>query len=79
MEELREVRDNWYAAYFAADVDSLKEIELPDFKVMSQQGIESSKSRYDAIMNANSSGNWYKPSARREEESVTFNQHGNAC
>ena len=77
MIDLQEVRDTWYAAYFGADINSLKEIELPDFKVISQQGIESSESRYDAIVKASSSGNWYKSSASREEESVTINQLGN--
>ena len=79
LENLADLRQRWYAAYFAADLAFLKATELPDFTYLSDQGIEKTDQRYSHIAGRVANGSWFASAAYRQELSVSYHDHSECC
>ena len=55
-EDLTQVRENWYSAFFAGDVEHLARVQANHFTITTERGIQSKKSQIDAISSAKRNG-----------------------
>lgn len=71
-EDLKQVREHWYDAYFAGDVEHLTQVQADDFRVTTERGVQSKKSQIDAISSAKRNGNWFPKGGQKHDIELTF-------
>lgn len=71
-QQLAEIRQQWYAAYFAGDIAKLCQLEVPEFTYISVQGIEDTTTRYHSINQRMLDNNWFPSSASREDVKAEY-------
>lgn len=78
-DQLNNVRQQWYAAYFAGDIGKLSQLELPEFTYISVQGIEHTSTRYHTIKQRLLDKNWFPDTANRNDVSTSYQFVGDVC
>lgn len=63
-EGLKQVREHWYAAYLAGDVEHLAQVQADNFTVTTERGAQSKKSQLGAISAAKQNGRWFPQGGR---------------
>lgn len=78
-EDLKQVRENWYAAFFAGDVERLAQIQAGNFTVITEHGVQSKKSQIDSISSAKRSGCWLPQGGRKHDTELTIQDSGGSA
>ncbi|QCF25350.1 DUF4440 domain-containing protein [Hydrocarboniclastica marina] len=71
-EDLKQVRENWYSAFFAGDVEHLARIQADNFTVATERGVQSKKSQIDAISSAKRNGSWFPQGGQKHDTELTI-------
>ncbi|WP_163575191.1 nuclear transport factor 2 family protein [Halomonas faecis] len=71
-EDLKQVRENWYSAFFAGDVEHLARVQADDFTVTTERGVQSKKSQIDAISSAKRNGSWFPQGGYKNDTELTI-------
>ena len=77
-EDLTQVRENWYSAFFAGDVEHLARVQANRFTITTEQGIQSKKSQIDAISSAKRNGRWFPQGGRKHDTALRIRSTGNS-
>ncbi|AQU82782.1 DUF4440 domain-containing protein [Halomonas sp. 'Soap Lake  len=75
-EDLTQVRENWYSAFFAGDVEHLTRIQADNFTVTTERGVQSKKSQIDAISSAKRNGRWFPQGGKKHDTELTIRNTG---
>jgi len=78
-QELNQIRQQWYGAFFAGDIELLKQFELCGFTYISVQGVEKTDQRYCNIASRVAEGNWFSAMAHRTEITTQYQFFDNSC
>ena len=78
-QQLAQIRQQWYAAYFAGDIARLCQLETSEFTYISVQGIEDTTTRYHTINQRLLDNNWFPAAARREDVTANYHFMGDCC
>ena len=77
-EDLTQVRENWYSAFFAGDVEHLARVQANRFTITTERGIQSRKSQIDAISSAKRNGRWFPQGGRKCDTALRIRSTGNS-
>ena len=77
-EDLTQVRENWYSAFFAGDVEHLARVQANRFTITTERGIQSRKSQIDAISSAKRNGRWFPQGGRKHDTALRIRSTGNS-
>ena len=77
-EDLKQVRENWYSAFFAGDVEHLARIQADNFTVTTERGVQSKKSQIDAISSAKRNGSWFPQGGQKHDTELTVQDSGSS-
>lgn len=69
-QQLLEIREEWYRAYYAGDTEVLDRIEHDEFVVVGAQGVQGVEGRYETIQANVNAGRWFPKGLRQEMEGV---------
>jgi len=75
-EDLKQVREKWYSAFFAGDVKHLARVQADNFTVTTARGIQSKKSQIDAISSAKRNGSWFPQGEQKNDTELTIQDSG---
>ncbi|MCP4879237.1 MAG: nuclear transport factor 2 family protein [Gammaproteobacteria bacterium] len=78
-EQLNAVRQQWYQAYLAGDLVTLKAIELEGFTYISTLGIEDTSRRYQLISQRLDVGTWFPSTAYRDDVTTQYQFLADTC
>lgn len=73
-EGLKQVREHWYAAYFAGDVEHLAQVQADNFTVTTERGAQSKKSQLGAISAAKQNGRWFPLGGQKQDIEVAIQE-----
>ncbi|AQU82651.1 MULTISPECIES: DUF4440 domain-containing protein [unclassified Halomonas] len=71
-EDLKQVRENWYSAFFSGDVEHLARVQTDSFTVTTERGVQSKKSQIDAISSAKRNGSWFTQGGQKHDTELTI-------
>lgn len=71
-DDLKQVRENWYSAFFAGDVAHLARVQADNFTVTTERGVQSKKSQIDAISSAKRSGSWFPQGGQKYDTELAI-------
>lgn len=77
-EDLKQVRENWYSAFFAGDVEHLGRVQADNFTVTTERGVQSKKSQIDAISSAKRNGSWFPQGGEKHDTALTIQDSGSS-
>lgn len=77
-ENLKQVRENWYSAFFAGDVERLARFQADNFTVTTERGVQSKKSQIDAISSAKHNGSWFPQGGKKHDTELTIQNSGDS-
>lgn len=77
-EGLKQVRENWYSAFFAGDVEYLAQVQANNFTVITERGVQSRKFQIDAISSAKRNGSWFPQGVQKNDTELTIQDSGNS-
>lgn len=75
-EDLKQVREHWYAAYFAGDIELLAQVQADHFTVTTERGVQSKRSQIDAISSAKRNGSWFPQGGEKHDTELGFQDSG---
>lgn len=78
-DDLKQVREHWYAAYFAGDITRLSQLQAQNFTVISERGVQSKKSQIDGIAKAKQNGSWFPQGGKRHDTELTIKEVGDSA
>lgn len=78
-EDLKQVRENWYSAFFAGDVELLARVQADNFTVTTERGVQSKKSQMDAISSARRNGSWFPQGGQKHDTELTIQDSGSSA
>ena len=79
VEEISELRDEWYQAWFDGDSERLQAIELPEFIVVSQSGITPVTARYESVTTRVTQHRWFPAGTVKKDVSVSYRHFSEFC
>lgn len=77
-EDLKQVREDWYSAFFTGDVEHLIRVQADNFTVTTEHGVQSKKSQIDAILSAKRNGSWFPQGGQKHDTKLTIQDSGNS-
>ncbi|WP_286715960.1 DUF4440 domain-containing protein [Marinobacter sp. tcs-11] len=77
-EDLTQVRESWYSAFFAGDVEHLARVQADNFTVTTERGVQSKKSQIDAISSAKRNGSWFPQGGQKRDTELTIRSTGSS-
>lgn len=75
-EDLKQVREDWYSAFFTGDVEHLIRVQADNFTVTTEHGVQSKKSQVDAILSAKRNGSWFPQGGQKNDTKLTIQDSG---
>ena len=75
-DDLKHARQQWYAAYFAGDVEHLARVQADNFSVTTDRGVQSKQSQIAAISSAKVNGSWFPEGGEIHDAELTFEETG---
>lgn len=75
-EDLEQVREKWYLAFFAGDIEHLAQVQADNFTVTTERGVQSKKSQIDAISSAKRNGSWFPQGGEKHDTELVFHDSG---
>jgi hypothetical protein len=76
--DLKQVRENWYSAFFAGDVEHLARVQADNFTVTTERGVQSKKSQIDGILSAKRNGSWFPQGGQKHDAELTIQDSGSS-
>ncbi|WP_386077987.1 nuclear transport factor 2 family protein [Vreelandella sp. F11] len=73
-EGLKQVREHWYAAYFAGDVEHLAQVQAYNFIVTTERGIQSKRSQLGALSSAKQKGSWFPQGGQKNDTELSIQE-----